>query len=197
MRGDQRWDETWHRLREWTGPSGAAERLAAQVLLDQGFTDLDPSHPLGGKDNKADARARRDDMDWVAGVYFPRGQQSFNDIKDKFVSDFHGVAANDADAFVFVTNQELRLAERRALAVAVDGRIMIFHLERVAILDRPAMHRVREQFLGISAPEGLDRPERLDELWRDPRHLGQAALRGRRRGDTRSVLRRLGRGALR
>ena len=100
-------------------------------------------------------------------VYFPRGQQTFTEIKDKFVSDFDGVATNDADAFVFVTNQELRRAERKALAAAVSGPVMILHLERVlAVLDQPRMHGVREQFLGIAAPEGLDRGERLDELWR-------------------------------
>jgi len=94
VRGDERWDESWHRLRDWTGASGAAERLAAQILLDQGFTDIDPSHPLGGRDGKADALARRDGRSWVMAVYFPRGQQTFTDIKEKFVSDFDGVATN-------------------------------------------------------------------------------------------------------
>ena len=47
-----RWDETWHRLREWTSGQGPSERLAAQILMEDGFTGLDPSHPLGGKDGK-------------------------------------------------------------------------------------------------------------------------------------------------
>ena len=39
-----RWDETWHRLREWTNGQGLSERLAAQILLAEGFTNVDPSH---------------------------------------------------------------------------------------------------------------------------------------------------------
>ena len=54
----KRWDETWHRLREWTNGQGPSERLSAQLLLSQGFTDLDPSHPLGGKDGGKDASVR-------------------------------------------------------------------------------------------------------------------------------------------
>ena len=49
-----RTDETWHRLREWTAGSAAAERLAAQVLLADGYTSVDPSHPLGGPDGGKD-----------------------------------------------------------------------------------------------------------------------------------------------
>jgi len=66
-----------------------------------------------------------------------------------------------------VTNQELRRAERKALASAISSPVMVFHLERVvAVLDQPRMHGVRQQFLSIAALEGLDRAERLDELWR-------------------------------
>ncbi len=168
MRGDSRWDETWYRLREWTESRARSERLAAQILLDQGFTDLDPSHPLGGKDGTADALANRDGKSWVMAVYFARGQQTFKDIKDKFLGDYEGVQANQADALAFLTNQELRLAERRELRRAADCPVDLFHLERVvAVLDQPRMHTVRHQFLGIDAPSGeLARPQRLDELWR-------------------------------
>lgn len=168
MRGDQRWDETWHRLREWTQGQGPSERLGQQILLSEGFTGLDPSHPLGGKDAGADALAGRDGLLWVMAVYFPRGQQTFNDVKEKFVDDFAGVKANAAEAFAFVTNQELRRAERRELIKAVDRAVEIFHLERlVAILDQPRMYGVRRQFLSIHPPDRtLDRAARLDELWR-------------------------------
>lgn len=44
-----RWDETWHRLREWTDGPTRAERLAAQVLIREGFKSIDPSHPLGDR----------------------------------------------------------------------------------------------------------------------------------------------------
>ena len=50
-----RWDETWHRLRDWTNGQGPSERLAGLVLLSERFTDLDPSHPLGGRDGGKDA----------------------------------------------------------------------------------------------------------------------------------------------
>lgn len=167
MRGDARWDETWHRLLNWTNDQGPAERLAAQVLLADGFAGLDPSHPLGGKDRGADALAERDGLRWTMAAYFPRGQQSPKTITDKFTGDFEGVAAHHADGMAFVTNQELRLADRRNLAAAVDGPTRIYHLERlVALLDQPQMYGVRKQFLGIKLPVlgELDAGERLAEL---------------------------------
>jgi hypothetical protein len=57
-----RWDETWHRLRDWTNGQGPSERLAAQILLNEGFTAFDPSHPLGGKDGGKDAICMKDGM---------------------------------------------------------------------------------------------------------------------------------------
>jgi hypothetical protein len=168
VRGDTRWDETWHRLREWTQGQGPSERLAHQVLLSEGFTGLDPSHPLGGKDGGADAIACRDELRWVMAAYFPRGQQTLKKIEEKVLEDVEGVEANKADAIAFVTNQELRRAERKALAEAAGGRIEFFHLERLtAILDQPKMYGVRQQFLSIPVPDGsLDRDARLEELWR-------------------------------
>lgn len=152
-----RWDETWHRLREWTNGQGPAERLAAQILLSEGFTSLDPSHPLGGRDGGKDAVAIKDGARWVMAAYFPRGQQSFGDIRDKFVGDHAGVAANDARGIAFVTNQEITVSERRQLAELVSPTpVEIFHIERItAILDQPAMHPVREQFLQISIPAAV------------------------------------------
>lgn len=43
-----RQDETWHRLREWTSGQTPSERLAAQLLAEEGYSEIDPSHPLGG-----------------------------------------------------------------------------------------------------------------------------------------------------
>lgn len=146
-----RWDETWHRLREWTNGQAPSERLAAQILLSQGYTDLDPSHPLGGKDGLKDAICFKGRKKWVMAVYFPRGQQPLKDIKDKLIHDLQGVAAANADGLVFVTNQELRLSDRKAIkALAGKTPIRLFHLERItAILDQPLMSAVRKQFLGI------------------------------------------------
>ncbi|WP_019498588.1 hypothetical protein [Pseudanabaena sp. PCC 6802] len=160
-----RWDETWHRLREWTSGQGLSERLSAQVLLADGFSDLDPSHPLGGKDGGKDAMCSKDGQLWVMGVYFPSGQQSFACIKKKFLSDAKGARKNSAEGFVFVTNQELMLAERRDLAnSATDIRTEIYHLERMTtILDTPAFASIRKQFLGIDYLE-LDTSQQLTKL---------------------------------
>src|SRR4051812_33044189 len=96
-------DETWHRLRNWTYGQTPSERLAAQVLINQGFTGLDPSHPLGGKDGGKDAICSKDGKRWVMGVYFSRDKQRFPAIKRKFEADLHGAKRNGADGFVFVT----------------------------------------------------------------------------------------------
>ncbi len=147
-----RWDETWHRLREWTNGQGPSERLAAQVLLGDGYENLDPSHPLGGPDGGKDALCRKDGRTLVMAVYFPRGQQTLSAIRKKLVDDLHGVASNGADALVFVTNQELSLGDRDALKLAAGSvGVELFHLDRVTtILDQPKMVAVRRQFLGIA-----------------------------------------------
>jgi hypothetical protein len=146
----KRWDETWHRLREWTNGQAPAERLAAQVLLAEGFSRVDPSHPLGGPDGGKDAIVERNGERWVMAVYFPRGERPFREIKAKFLADDAGVAANSASGIAFVTNQELRLEERKRLEEAVDSRVELFHLERITtILDQPRLHGVRAQFLHI------------------------------------------------
>ncbi len=146
-----RWDETWHRLREWTNGQAPSERLAAQILLHEGYKNLDPSHPLGGQDGAKDAVCEKDGHQWLMAVYFPRGQKNFDDIRKKFLDDLKGVESNKADALAFVTNQELRLAERRDLHEAAGMiPVELFHLERItAILDKPEMDSLRKQFLGI------------------------------------------------
>lgn len=39
--------ETWFRLLEWDKGQTSAERLAAIILTNEGFRNIDPSHPLG------------------------------------------------------------------------------------------------------------------------------------------------------
>jgi tetratricopeptide (TPR) repeat protein len=119
-------------------------------LLAEGFTDLDPSHPLGGPDGGKDAVAHRDGFTWIMAAYFPRGQQSFATIKRKFMADFRGVRRNHAKGMVFVTNQELALSQRTELDTGVDGATEIYHLERVTtVLDQPRMAAIKRQFLAI------------------------------------------------
>ena len=148
-----RFDETWHRLREWTKGQTPSERLAAQILIREGFKGIDPSHPLGGRDDGKDALASRDGTKFVMAVYFPRGAQTFTDIRAKFEGDLSGVSKAGALGFAFVTNQELRLAERSELiALAAPVEVELFHLERLtALLDAPEMASVRQQFLDIEA----------------------------------------------
>lgn len=146
-----RWDETWHRLREWTNGQAPSERLSAQILTEEGFRGVDPSHPLGGKDGGRDASCEFDGEPWVMASFFPRGEKSYAEISAKFDSDVEKVKGIGAKGIAFVTNQELRLSERSQLeAKAQPLKVSLFHLERItAILDRPHMAAVRMQFLSI------------------------------------------------
>lgn len=146
-----RWDETWHRLREWTNGQAPSERLAAQILLEESYEGFDPSHPLGGKDGTKDAVCYKNHERWIMAVYFPRGQQEFKPIRKKFEEDLEGVSKNFAVGMAFVTNQELRLSEREELkTLAGSTKVDLFHLERTTtLLDRPSMAGVRKQFLSI------------------------------------------------
>lgn len=143
--------ETITRLREWYRGQAAAERLAAQLLIAEGFVSVDPSHPLGGPDNLKDVKCSREGKEWIAAAYFPSGQQKFNHISNKFNQDFGGAAANNVDGFVFVTNQELTLGQRDTLKMAAGNtEIDLFHLERVAaLLNSPSCYGIRLEFLDI------------------------------------------------
>lgn len=148
-----RYDETWHRLREWTKGQTPSERLAAQVLIHEGFSGLDPSHPLGGKDGGKDAIASKDGMRFAMAVHFPRGKQTFKAITTKFDSDLAGAKHNSVEGIAFVTNQELTLSQREKIKkLAAPTVVELYHLERITtILDTLAMAKVREQFLDIEA----------------------------------------------
>src|SRR5450755_88078 len=150
-----RWDETWHRLREWTKGQGPSERLAAQILLSEGYESLDPSHPLGGPDGGKDALCTKAGRKWVMAVYFPRGEQTVGAIKKKLLDDLVGASSNGASAMAFVTNQELSLADRDALRGAAGAtEVELYHLDRVTtILDQPGMSGVRSQFLDMDAAD--------------------------------------------
>src|SRR5207244_4073057 len=109
-----------------------------------------PSHPLGGRDGGKDATCLKDGKRWVMGVYFPRGQQKFKNIEEKFRADLQGAHNNKSEGFAFVTNQELGLSERQALSSIWSDRVDLYHLERLTtILDSPKMSDVRKQLLGI------------------------------------------------
>jgi len=108
-----RWDETWHRLREWTNGQTRSERLAAQILINEGFKGLDPSHPLGGPDKGKDAICYLGEDKWVMAVYFARGEKKIFEIKKKLQNDISVALKHQPCGLVFVTNQELELKERQ------------------------------------------------------------------------------------
>lgn len=143
--------ETWHRLLNWDRGQAGAERLAGVLLSDEGFEEVDPSHPLGGKDGLKDIVCLFNGQKWVGGVYFPRGQKEFKEIKSKFTHDLEGVFKNNAKGFVFITNQELRLSERKELSeINKDIDIDIYHLERISnYLNTPKAYGIRMEFLDI------------------------------------------------
>ena len=65
--------EAWHRLLEWDKGQAPSERLAALLLSNEGFKNVDPSHPLGGKDGLKDMMLSYNGSKWIGAVYFPRG----------------------------------------------------------------------------------------------------------------------------
>lgn len=144
-------DETWNRLLNWTDSQKRAERLAGHILAQDGFTSIDPSHPLGGPDGLKDLTCSKDGISWVVAVYFPNGKQSFSKIRSKFESDAQGVISNNAQGFIFVVNQYLTISQRKELAKGAPvGHVEIYHLERIRlILDTPAGYGIREEFLEI------------------------------------------------
>lgn len=143
--------ETFNRLLNWDRGQAPSERLAAIILSNEGFMGIDPSHPLGGKDGLKDMTLSFEGKRWIGAVYFPCGQQTFTVIKDKFIHDLDGVKTNGAKGLVFVTNQELRLNERKILSeLAPNIDIQIYHLERIAsLLNTPSFYGIRMEFLDI------------------------------------------------
>ena len=143
--------ETFNRLLNWDRGQAPSERLAAIILSKEGFNGVDPSHPLGGKDGLKDMTLSSDGKRWIGAVYFPRGQQSFPDIKKKFAHDLDGVKANNAEGLAVVTNQELRLGERKILTELMpEVDVQIYHLERIAsLLNTPSFYGIRMEFLDI------------------------------------------------
>lgn len=147
--------ESWRRLLNWDKGQAPSERLASVLLASDGYSSVDPSHPLGGKDGGKDASLAKDGLRLCLAVHFPRGQQSFegaNGLRNKFLHDFSAVERDHFDGFVFFTNQELRLAERSELArLSGDSIVDIYHLERIAtLLNTPKHYGTRLEFLDIA-----------------------------------------------
>ena len=150
-------DETYHRLLFWTYGQTLSERLAGHLLAAEGYRSLDPSHPLGGPDQGADAMCVKDGKNWVMASYFPYGPHDYADIENKLLADMEAGRHREPHGFAFVCNQKITNGERADLKKAAkkaakDFEVDIFHLERnVHILDRPEMAQIREQYVYIPA----------------------------------------------
>lgn len=143
--------ETWNALLEWDKGQAPSERLSTAIVLAEGYTGVDPSHPLGGKDGGKDILLKKDGLPMVGAVYFPRGKQTITKIKKKFKEDLKGVEKNKARGIVFLTNQELKLGQRNQLQkLGGDTIVEIYHLERIAsLLNSPSFYGIRTEFLDI------------------------------------------------
>jgi len=150
MGRQKRGQEAWKRLLDWHDGQTSAERLASRLLNLIGYSNVDLSHPLGGPDGKKDIICKKDGKKWVVGVYFPNGQKKFKKIEEKFENDLKGVDQNDADGFVFVTNQELKISEKKDLKQKEKFDIELIHLEALAsLMDAPLGYALRMEFLDI------------------------------------------------
>ncbi len=143
--------ETWKGLRDWDRGQSASERLATHLLRFEGYTSVDPSHPLGGPNGLKDVICIRDGVKWIGSTYFPKGQQHFSAILGKLKHDLKGVTKNEAEGIAFVTNQELTLGERGHLTEeAGSTKVDLLHLERISsILDNPVCYGLRLEYLDI------------------------------------------------
>lgn len=142
-------------LRDWRYGPVQAERLAAALLHVEGYEDVDPQHPLGGRDGLKDVLCKRRGRLFVAAAYFPPTAPSTAALTKKFNDDFAGVARNNADGFCFFVNQRLSVT-RRAKLISSTGaaQVEIYHLERMrALLDSARGCGVRLEYLQIAMSE--------------------------------------------
>jgi hypothetical protein len=142
-------------LRDWRYGQPQAERLCADLLQVEGFSDIDPQCPLGGPDGRKDILCTRNGQNWLAAVYFPPTHMAFKDIKEKFCHDFEGVAKHSRQGFVFLTNQPITPGKREDLCHhAGPAPVELYHLERIrSILDSPKGYGFRLEYLRIPMTE--------------------------------------------
>lgn len=153
-------NNTYQILLHWDKGQTLAERMAAKLLMLEGYKDIDPQCPAGGPDGTKDILCEKEGKKYVVGCYFPNGQKSLAEITDKFSDDYVGVTKNNADGFVFVTNQKITPSERVRLTSKFSSS-EIFHGERVCgILDSPKGYGVRLEYLGIE----LNKAEQISFL---------------------------------
>ena len=142
-------NNTFQILLFWDKGQAFAERMAARILAVEGYEDIEPQCPVGGPDGKKDILCFREGMEILAACYFPNGQKTEAEIRNKFCDDYEGVATNEADAFVFLTNQKITPGQR-AFLCAGRPNCRIYHGEKVCgVLDTPKGYGIRLEYLGI------------------------------------------------
>ena len=105
---------TFKELLWWTYEQAPSERLAGHILAASGYESLDPSHPLGGPDQGADAVCLKHGCRWVMAVYFPYGPQSLTAIKKKLVDDVEAARHREPFGVHHVGEQHRHLLVLRA-----------------------------------------------------------------------------------
>lgn len=152
---------TYQILINWDKGQAFAERMSAKIIGIEGYTEIDPQSPVGGPDGTKDIICYRDGKKYVVGCYFPNGQKEFKDIQVKFTGDIEGVTKNNAQGFVFITNQKITPGERITLCQNQSFDTTIIHGESVcSILDSPKGYGVRLEYLGIE----LNKEEQISFL---------------------------------
>lgn len=137
-------------LLHWDKGQAFSERLSAKIIDAEGFTDIDPQCPTGGPDGRKDLICFKNGNKYVVGCFFGMGQKTYKEIKDKFDGDYEGVELNNADGFIFVTNQKITPTERINILPEESKNIVIYHGERVTnILDSPKGYGIRLEYLDI------------------------------------------------
>ena len=152
---------TYQILINWDKGQAFAERMSAKLIGIEGYQEIDPQSPVGGPDGTKDIICYKEGEKFVVGCYFPNGQKEFKSIQEKFEGDVLGVIKNNAQGFVFVTNQKITPGERITLCQNRTFKTSILHGEIVCgILDSPKGYGVRLEYLGIE----LNKAEQISFL---------------------------------
>ncbi len=142
---------TFQILINWDRGQAFSERMSAKILDLEGYKNIDPQSPMGGPDGTKDILCNKDGKKYIAGCYFPNGQKLDKDIREKINQDLVGAIKNNADGFIFLTNQKITPGERLALIAAAPCELEIFHQERICgVLDSPRGYGVRLEYLNIA-----------------------------------------------
>jgi len=143
--------ETRNRLSNWDTGSASAEKLASQILSQEGYNNVDPSHPYGGRDGGKDLVCTKNNIDYIVAVYFPKSHKAFNQIEKKFKEDFTKIKNHNEKGFIFVTNQSVTIADRKKLKNdIVSDDLELYHLDRLTgLLDSPINYGLRLEYLSI------------------------------------------------